>query len=358
MHTHIMESVDDMANLRLIYGHSFDDVMSTGRRIAKVTLNTGFTTVRNVGVYYGWTGRELRDEINVGNAIGPRMQVAGFYLTIPAGGGDLIIPGIPAEEVPSHLRQGVARSVDEFREKAKAAVDGGADLLKIIASGAVLSFGGVPAEPEMTPEEIAAVVEVGHAAGLRVTAHAHGAQSIKDSILAGVDSIEHATYIDDEGIRLAVERDVPLAMEIFPGDWMMIEGKKRGWPEEFLRKTDETTQVQRENFKRAYAAGVPLVFATDAGIYPHGMNSQQFESLVEWGMTEMEAIKAATSVAAHYMGWGDQIGSIKPGYYADIVAVKGDPLADIKVLEHVDTVVKGGLVFKAPADRVQQNPSH
>ena len=353
MHTHIMESVDDLTNLRAVYGHSFDDVMNTGRRIAKITLSSGFTTVRNVGVYFGWMGRELRDDINAGESIGPRMQVAGFYLTIPAGGGDLIIPGIPEEDVPVQFRTGVARGEAAFREKAQAAVDGGADVLKLIASGAVLSFGGVPAEPEMTPEEIAAVVDVGHAAGIRVTAHAHGTQSIKEAILAGVDSIEHATYIDDEGISLAMERDVALSMDIFAGDWMMIEGKKRGWPEEFLRKTDETTQAQRENFKRAYEAGVPLVFGTDAGIYPHGMNAEQFASLVEWGMTEMEAIKAATSVAAHYMDWGDRIGAIKPGFYADIVAVKGDPLTDIKVLEHVDTVVKGGLVFKAPADRVQ-----
>ena len=353
MHTHIMEAVDDLADLRVVFGHSFNDVMSTGRRFANVTLNSGFTTVRNLGVYYGWTDRELRDEINAGKAIGPRMQVAGFYLTIPAGGGDLVIPGISEEDTPLHLHLGVARGEDAFREKAQAAVDGGADVLKLIASGAVLAYGGVPAAPEMTPEEITVVVEVGHAAGLRVTAHAHGTQSIKEAILAGVDSIEHATYIDDEGIRLAIERDVALAMDIFAGDWMMVAGKKRGWPEEFLRKTDETTLVQRKSFRRAHAAGVPLVFGTDAGIYPHGMNSQQFASMVEWGMTEMEAIKAATSVAAHYMGWDDRVGSIKPGYFADIVAVEGDPMTDITVLEHVDTVVKGGLVFKAPADRVR-----
>jgi imidazolonepropionase-like amidohydrolase len=351
MHTHIMESVDDLSDLRVVFNHTYDEVMTTGRRLAKVTLNAGFTTVRNVGVYYGWTSRELRDEINGGKAIGPRMQVAGVYLTIPGGGGDLIIPGIPEEDTPLHIRQGVARGPDDFRRKARAAVDNGADFLKVIASGAVLSYGGVPGEPEMMPEEIAAVVEVGHAAGLRVAAHAHGAQSIKEAILAGVDSIEHATFIDDEGIGLAIEHDVPLAMDIFPGDWMMIEGRKRGWPEEFLRKTEETTLDQRESFRRAHRAGVPLVFATDAGIYPHGMNAQQFAFMVEWGMTEMEAIKAATSVAAHYLDWDDRIGTIKPGYFADIVAVEGDPLADIHVLERVDTVVKGGLVFKAPADR-------
>jgi imidazolonepropionase-like amidohydrolase len=353
MHTHILEPPEDLADLRVVYGQSLEKKIADGRRYTQVTLMIGITTVRNVGVYYGWASREVRDLINSGNAIGPRMQIAGYYLTIPGGGGDLVIPGVPEENIPPHLRLGVARGAEDFRQKAQAAVDGGADLLKIIASGAVLAYGGVPAEPEMTPEEIAAVVEVRHAAGLRVAAHAHSAQSIKEAILAGVDSIEHATYIDDEGIRLAIERDVPLSMDVYNGDWAAVEGRKQKWPEEFIRKMDETTLVQRENFRKAHAAGAPIVFGTDAGVYPHGLNARQFAYMVEWGMTPMEAIKAATSVAAHYLGWGDRIGSIKPGYYADIVAVEGNPLSEIKVLEHVDTVVKGGLVFKAPADRVK-----
>lgn len=353
MHTHIMESETDLANMEVIYYQSHEYTMANGRRFAIVTLNAGMTTVRNVGVYYGWTERDLRDEINAGKAIGPRMQVAGYYLSIPGGGGDLLIPGIAEEDAPLHLRQGVARGTDQFRQKAQAAVDGGADFLKIIASGAVLAFGGVPAEPEMTPEEISAVVEVGHAAGLRVAAHAHSAQSIKEAILAGVDSIEHATYIDDEGIRLAIEHDVPLSMDVYNGDWAAVEGRKQKWPEEFIRKMDETTLIQRKNFRKAHAAGAPIVFGSDAGVYPHGLNARQFAYMVEWGMTPMQAIKAATSVAAHYLGWGDRIGSIKPGYYADIVAVEGDPLSDITVLEHVDTVIKGGLVFKAPANKVR-----
>ncbi|MFQ5982869.1 MAG: amidohydrolase family protein [Woeseiaceae bacterium] len=354
MHTHILEDPEGLADLTVYFGHTLEHTIETGRRNARTTLDIGFTTVRNVGVYYGFSSRDLRDEINRGEAIGPRMQIAGFYLTIPGGGGDLLIPGVDEDDIPPHVRLGVARGPEEFRRKAQDAVDGGADLLKLIASGAVLAYGGVPGAPEMTPEEIAAAVEVGHAAGILVTAHAHGAQSIKDAILAGVDSIEHASYIDEEGIRLAVEHDVALSMDIFPGDWMMIEGRKQGWPEEFLRKAEETTLAQRENFRRAHEAGVPLVFGTDAAIYPHGMNAQQFAYMVEWGMTPMEAIKSATSVAAHYMGWDDEIGSIKRGYFADIVAVEGDPLTDIRVLEYVDTVIKGGLVFKAPADRVRQ----
>lgn len=353
MHTHILEHPEELTDLSVYFDHTLDYTLGEGRRNSLTTLDIGFTTIRNVGVYHGWSGRNLRDEIIRGDAIGPRMQIAGFYLTIPGGGGDLLVPGVDENDIPAHVRLGVASGPEEFRRKAQDAVDGGADFLKLIASGAVLAYGGVPGSPEMTPDEIAAVVEVGHAAGIRVAAHAHGAQSIREAILAGVDSIEHATYIDEEGIRLAIEHDVALSMDIFPGDWMMIEGRKQGWPEEFLRKTEETTLVQRENFRRAHEAGAPIVFGTDAAIYPHGMNAQQFAYMVEWGMTEMEAIKSATSVAARYMGWDDRIGAIEPGYFADIVAVDGDPLADIGILEKVDTVVKGGLVFRAPADRVQ-----
>ncbi len=353
MHTHILETVDDTDDLTKYFDHTLEHTLNNGRQFASVTLHAGITTVRNLGVYYGWTSRDLRDEISAGKSIGPRMQVAGYYLTIPGGGGDLLAPDVAEEDIPPHLRLGVARGADEFRQKAQDAVDGGADILKMIASGAVLAYGGVPGSPEMTPAEIAAVVEVGHAAGLRVTAHSHGAQSIKDAIRAGVDSIEHASLIDDEGIQLAAKHAVALSMDVYAGDWIAVEGRKRNWPEEFIRKNDETTLIQRQNFLKAHAAGVPIVYGTDAGIYPHGLNAKQFAYMVEWGMTPMEAIKAATSVAAHYMGWDDRIGSIQPGYYADIVAVDGDPLADISILEKVDTVIKGGLVFKAPTDRVR-----
>jgi len=215
----------------------------------------------------------------------------------------------------------------------------------------VLAYGGVPGAPEMTPEEIAAAVKVGHAAGIRVAAHAHGAQSIKDAILAGVDTIEHASLIDDEGIALARERNVALSMDIYNGDWIAVEGKKANWPEEFLRKNDETTLAQRQNFRKAHAAGVPIVFGTDSTVYPHGLNARQFAYMVEWGMTPMEAIQAATSIAARYMGWNKLIGSIGPGMFGDVIAVSGDPLQDISVLEQVDVVVKGGLLFKQTADR-------
>ena len=353
MHAHILESFEELVDLTLYYDYSHDDYMDKGAGYSLESINAGFTTVRNLAVYYGWADRDLRDRINRGELIGPRLQAAGFYLTIPGGGGDLLEPGGKEEEIPGHLRMGVSRSPDEFRRHAQAAVDGGADLLKVIASGAVLAYGGVPGEPEMTLEEIEAVVEVGHGAGLRVAAHAHGAQSIKDAIRAGADTIEHATYIDDEGIRLAIENDVALSMDIGAGDWMIEEGRKQGWVEEFMRKIIETTDVQRQNFRRAHEAGATVVFGTDVAIFPHGMNGIQFAYMVEYGMTPMEAIQAATSVAARYMDWEDRVGAIEPGLFGDLVAVKGDPLKDVSVLEKVDAVVKGGLVFKAPADKVR-----
>jgi imidazolonepropionase-like amidohydrolase len=352
MHTHILESYEELVDLTKYFDYSIDDNMVAGRNYARISLNAGFTSARTLGNYYQFVDRELRDEIDRGEAAGPRLQVAGFYLTIPGGGGDLLAPDINEESIPDHLRAGVSRSPEEFRAHALKAVEGGADVLKIIASGAVLAYGGVPGEPEMTREEIQAAVEIAHAAGLKVAAHAHGAQSIKDSILAGADTIEHATYIDDEGIRLASLHDVALVMDIGAGDWMIEHGRQQGWVEEFLRKTIETTQVQRENFKRAHDGGASIVFGTDAGIYPHGLNGMQFAYMVEYGMTPMEAIQAATSRAAFYMGWGNRVGAVETGMLADFVAVKGNPLEDITLLENVDVVVKGGLVFKAPTDLI------
>jgi imidazolonepropionase-like amidohydrolase len=348
MHAHMLEDFEELTDLTAYYDYSFEDYMTKGREFSKLSIDAGFTTARNLAVYYGWADRELRDLIDRGELIGPRMQAAGFYLTVPGGGGDVLEVGGNEEDIPAHLRLGVSRSPDEFRLHTHEAVAGGADVIKVIASGAVLAYGGVPGEPEMTPEDLAAVVEVAHAAGLRVAAHAHGAQSIREAILAGADTIEHATYLDDEGIRLAMENDVALVMDIGAGDWMIEAGREQGWVEEFQRKVLETTQAQRESFRRAYEAGATLVYGTDVAIYPHGMQAMQFPYMVEWGMTPMEAIQSATSVAARYMDWEDRVGAVEPGLYADLVAVRGDPLQDISILEQVDAVIKGGLVFKAP----------
>jgi imidazolonepropionase-like amidohydrolase len=346
MHTHLTDRHGETADLSVYYRRTLDEQLAIARENARATLLAGFTTVRDVGTYIGWTDRALRDEINAGRIVGPRVQAAGFYLTVPGGGGDLVIPGYPESAIPAQVRMGVARGPGEFRRRAEAAVAGGADLIKVIASGAVLAYGGVPGESEMAPEEIAAVVQVAHAHGLKVAAHAHGARSIREAILAGADTIEHASLIDDEGIELARRRDVALSMDVYNGDYIDIAGREQGWPEEFLRKNLETTEAQRRGFSKAHAAGAPIVYGTDATVYPHGLNARQFRIMVLYGMTPMQAIQSATSVAAQYMGWSDRVGALAPGRYGDLIAVRCNPLEDVSCLERVGVVVKGGLLVK------------
>lgn len=348
MHTHLTDRPEDTADLTVYFRRKPDERFALSRQHAAATLQAGFTTVRNVGTYVAGSDRELRDAINSGQAVGPRMQVSGPYLTIPGGGGDLLVPGVPEHEIPAQVRVGVARGPAAFRAKALELLDGDVDLLKVIASGAVLAFGGVPGEPEMNPEELAAVVAVAHAAGRKVAAHAHGARSIKEAILAGADTIEHASLMDAEAIELARVHRVALAMDVYNGDYIDTEGRRLGWPEEFLRKNIETTEAQRQAFSRAHAAGVPIVYGTDAGVFPHGLNARQFPIMVQRGMSPMEAIQAATSVAARYLGWADRVGRLAPGLQGDIIAVEGDPLEDITRLQNVAVVIKGGLAFKLP----------
>jgi imidazolonepropionase-like amidohydrolase len=340
MHTHISE--DHYRPLVDYLTMTQQEQIAIGRGLVKKTLLAGFTSVRDLGVYIAWTDKLLRDEINAGLTDGPRMQISGFYLTIPGGGGDIDVPGYTGS-IPAHIRQGVTQGTENFRLKAEAAVAGGADVLKMIASGAVLAYGSLPGSPEMTSDEIAAVVAVGHNAGIKVTAHAHGTQSIKEAILAGVDSIEHASLIDDEGIRLAKEHNVALSMDIYNGDYIDSAGEEE---EEFLIKNREITEEQRDSFTKAHQAGVRIVYGTDAGVYPHGDNAKQFSYMVKNGMTPTEAIQAATIHAADVMGWGNQVGQINSGFFADIVALRDNPIDDIKALENIEVVIKGGQLFK------------
>ena len=350
-HTHISLLPEDADDYRIYLRRTRDDSRELARHNAEITLLAGFTTIRNVADYLAWIDQDTRNRVRAGEVAGPRIQAAGFYLTIPHGGGDLYIPGVDDSEVPDYYRMGVARGADQFRSKTQLLVDGSADMIKVIASGAVFGWGGIPGEREMAPEEIAAVVEVAHAAGLRVSAHAHGAQSIKDAILAGADSIEHASLADDEAIALAAERGVAFSMDVYNGTYTDEVGPQRGWPEEFLRKNEETTETQRIVFEKSYAAGVPILYGTDAGVAPHGKNARQFEVMVERGMAPMDAIRTATSVAASHMDWQADIGAIEVGRYGDLIAVAGDPLRDIALLQDVAIVVKGGLVFKLPTSR-------
>jgi imidazolonepropionase-like amidohydrolase len=349
MHTHLTDRPEDTADLSVYFSRDADETLKQGTENAQATLLAGFTSVRNVGTYVLGADTDLRDYINRGSAAGPRMLVSGPYLTIPHGGGDLYIPGFKEPEDNARFHAGVARGPQEFRDRAEMLLASGADLLKVIASGAVLAYGGVPGAPEMTRDEIAAVVQLAHAEGKKVAAHAHGAESIRNAIDAGVDTIEHASYLDDAGIQAALERgNVALAMDVYNGDYIDTEGRKQHWPEEFLRKNTETTEIQRQAFTKAVKAGVPIVFATDSGVYPHGLNARQFKIMVKRGMTPMQAIQSATSVAAHYLGRDAEVGELAAGKLGDLIAVRGDPLIDISVLENVDVVLKGGLIFKLP----------
>jgi imidazolonepropionase-like amidohydrolase len=347
MHTHLTDRPEDTADLTVYFSRTNEETLRQSRENASATLLAGFTSVRNVGTYVLGADFALRDAINRGATAGPRMQASGPYLTVPHGGGDLYIPDFKEPADNARFHAGVAQSPEEFRAQALKLIDSGSDLLKVIASGAVLAFGGVPGAPEMNQEEIAAVVEVAHAVDKKVAAHAHGAESIRMAINAGVDTVEHASYLDDANIALAIKRGgVAFAMDVYNGDYIDTEGRRLKWPEEFLRKNTETTEIQRLAFTKAVAAGAPIVFATDSGVFPHGLNARQFPIMVARGMTPMQAIKSATSVAAHYMGWDDRVGALEAGRFGDLIAVRGDPLANIELLQQVDFVVKGGMLFK------------
>ncbi len=349
-HVHLASRFEDSGDMAAIYTRPIAESTRIAETNAIATLKAGFTTVRNVGDYFPSVVHDMKlRELN-GEVRSPRIQDAGPYLTIPAGGGDLVIPGEDESRIPAEVRLGVARGPEQFAEKTQQAIDAGADMIKVIASGAVFAFGGVPGAPEMTPEEIKAVVDVAHARGVKVTAHAHGAQSIKDAINAGVDSIEHASLADDEAIALAAQHGVAFSMDVYNGTYTAEVGEALGYPAEFMRKNDETTEAQRQVFEKAYAAGVPIIYGTDAAVYPHGMNARQFEIMVARGMTPMDAIRSATSVAAEHMGMSGDVGALAVGRYGDLIAVKGDPLADISVLQDIDYVVKGGVIEFSPSD--------
>jgi imidazolonepropionase-like amidohydrolase len=335
MHTHLTALPEDNENLEAHALAPDRQILARARENARAMLKQGFTSVRDLGTYHGWVNKMLRDELAGPTLQGPRIQAAPFYLTIPGGGGDVPVEG--------YHGLGVARGPEQFRAKAAEAVAGGADVLKVIASGAVLAPGGVPGKPEMTLQEIKAVVDVAHASGLKVAAHAHGAQSIKDSIRAGADTVEHASLIDAEGIRMAKQNKVALSMDIYNGDYIDAQGS---WPKDYVEKNRRITEKQRQNFTRAYKAGVPMVYGTDAGVYPYGQNARQFKVMVARGMKPMDAIRSATSVAARYMGWEKKVGSISQGLFADMIAVEGDPLENIAVLEDVKVVIKEGLVLE------------
>jgi imidazolonepropionase-like amidohydrolase len=315
---------------------------------ARRTLDAGFTSVRDVGSGE-FIDVALRRAIDSGLVIGPRMQVA--TLAIGSTGGHNDVVGF-SPYIKFGQFSGLADGADEIRKLVRFEVKNGADVIKLIASAGVLSEEQSAGAPQYSQEEMNAAVQEAAEWGRKVAAHAHGAEAIKRAVRAGVASIEHGSLLDDEGIKLMKERGTYLVADIYNDDYIMAEYKRLGYPEKILEKERQVGKQQRENFRRAVKAGVKVAYGTDAGVYPHGWNGKQFAFMVRYGLTPMQAIQSATTSAADLLGWTDKVGAVVPGLYADLIAVDGDPLADITELERVKFVMKGGIVYKSAREGV------
>src|SRR5258706_4782994 len=343
-HTHVADGQND--------GEPFNVLKKTASQIAlesvpnaRKTLESGFTTVRDVGAYRALNDIALRDAIARGDVIGPRMYVAGAYVTITGGAGAMTGQA-PDIQLPWDLHYGEANSPWEVRQKVRLLANNGVDVIKMLSTGAVLTHGSSPMSIEFTPEELQAGVDEAKNFGLRVAVHAHATQGIKNAILAGAASIEHAEILDDETIALAKQHGTYLDMDIYDEECIQAGAKTGQTPADFIQHDADLGRIQRENFGKAVRAGVKMAFGTDAGVCAYGTSGKQFAFMVKNGRTPMQAVQAATTNAADLLGHSNEIGSIKPGKYADLIAVGGDPLKDIRVLENVEFVMKEGKVYK------------
>ncbi|HET6933186.1 MAG TPA: amidohydrolase family protein [Candidatus Angelobacter sp.] len=312
-----------------------------GAKNARVTLEAGFTTIRNVGAR-GFTDVALRDAINEGLVPGPRMLVSGPALSITGGHCDQNL--LPFEWHATS--EGAADGIEAVQHKVRENIKYGADLIKVCATGGVLSKGDDPRASQYTLEEMKAIVADAHRLGRKVAAHAHGAQGIAWAAEAGVDSIEHGSYIDDNAIRIMKEHGTYLVPTQYLGDWMKENAARIGLPAMYAEKMKTVTAAMRQNITKAIQSGVKIALGTDAAVYPHGLNAHEFEVYTRLGMTPLQSIQSGTLNAADLLGWSDRIGSIEQGKFADIVAVDGDPLKDITLLQHPVMVMKGGVVYK------------
>ncbi len=317
---------------------------------ARATLEAGFTAVRDLGTYRAFVDVALRDAIERGTIPGPRMQPCGAYVTISSGAGALT-GYAPDVELPLELRFGVANGPDKVRERVREIIRGGVGVIKVLATGAILTLGSRPSAPEFTEAELRAAVEEANREGLKVAAHAHSSAGAQNAIRAGVASIEHGTLLDDDTLRMMKVRGVFLMMDVLAA-WDFWPGgspdaKPAGYPQEFLDKEKISYANQSRVFRRAHELGVRIVFGTDAGVIPHGKNARLFPVYVKNGMKPLEAIRTATVNAAELLGWADRVGAIEPGKFADIIAVRENPLEDISTLERVTFVMKDGKVFRA-----------
>jgi imidazolonepropionase-like amidohydrolase len=344
-HTHLADGQSD--------GDPFDVLRKTASQIvlesvpnARNMLLSGFTTVRDVGTYRALNDLALRDAIHRGDVIGPRMFVAGAYVTITGGAGAMTGQA-PDIQLPWDLHYGEANSPWEVRQKIRLLAHDGVDLIKMLSTGAVLTHGSSPASIEFTEEELQAGVDEASHFGLRVAVHAHASEGIRNAILAGAASVEHAEMLDDDLIAMAKKRGTYLDMDIYDEECIQAGAQTGQTPADFLAHDAELGRIQRESFRKAVRAGARMTFGTDAGVCPYGTSGKQFAFMVRYGMTPMQAIQAATSNAADLLGHSSEIGSIKPGKFADLVAVSGDPLKDISLLENVEFVMKDGKVYKS-----------
>jgi imidazolonepropionase-like amidohydrolase len=343
-HTHVADGQSGAEPLNVLRKTASQVVLESIPNARKM-LESGFTTVRDLGTYRALNDVALRDAIAHGYIEGPRMFVAGAYITITGGAGAMtgMAPDI---NLPWDLRYGEANSPWEVRQKVRLLAHDGVDVIKVLSSGAVLTHGSNPNSQEFTPEELQAAVDEATQFGLRVAAHAHSPQGIKNAIRAGVASVEHATMIDDEGLAMAKERGTYLDMDIYDEECIQEQGRNGRMPKDFLEHDAKLAQIQRDNFGKAVRAGIKMAFGTDAGVCPYGTSGKQFAFMVRDGMSPMQSIQAATSSAADLLGHANELGSIKPGKYADIIAVSGDPLQNISVLENVQFVMKDGKIYK------------
>jgi imidazolonepropionase-like amidohydrolase len=312
-----------------------------GARNARITLEVGFTTVRNVAAD-GYSDVALRDAINAGDVRGPRMLVSGPALSITGGHWDenYLAPQF------AFPKDGVADGVDAVIKQVRENVKYGADLIKVMATGGGISEGDNPALAQYSPEELKAIVDTAHGLGRKVAAHAHATAGIRNAVLAGVDSIEHGSYIDDEGINLMKEHGTFLVPTVYLEDWVLQNAQTLGWTGNSMQKARTVIPIAHKNVSHAFKSGVKIAFGTDAGVYPHGLNGHEFAKMVEMGLTPVQAIQAATVNAADLIGWADKVGTIEPGKWADIIAVDGNPLQDVKTLTHVRFVMKSGEMIK------------
>lgn len=338
-HTHITGAPED-AGYSLI-AKSVPRMTLQGAKNALVTLRAGFTTIRDVGAD-NYMDIGLRDAINEGDVPGPRILASGPPLSITGGHCDETMHA-PEYKITA---LGVADGADEAMKVTRRNIKYGADVIKICATGGVLSFGDDPRTSQYTLEELKAIIGDAHRLGRKTAAHAHGGDGIKLSVLAGIDSIEHGSYIDDEGIKLMKEHKTYLVPTLYLGDWLIENAEAIKLPKPLLEKAKVVLPAARVNIGKAIKAGVPIAFGTDAAVYPHGLNAREFGVLVKLGMTPAQAIRTATINAADLLGWSDKVGSIEAGKYADLIAVEGDPLKNVQTLEQVQWVMKGGAVVK------------